>query len=317
METSKLFDLDAMQQLCQGPKRFADSITGSMLARSLEYVDPNVFTKRYPQLAFINSGFTVDNSGGYSTSVTSRRTEPQGEFKIANDDSDDKGIISMASDRSSISVLPMAAEAKWSDDDVETASIEGRNVVQEFIEATNKIYLTQVDKIGFLGVGGNKGLLNNSVFTAEAASAAIGTFTGLQMFDELAELIQDQLNDIKDTPEYSGTRAALPTHVYQALRSKHYNPTADAPKNVLKSLQDEFKDVVFYQTHHANNAGGSGVSHTVVYSVTRESAVMRIPVPLRYSEIVRNKFMFEQGYKFRIAGLDILEPLSGRIMTGL
>jgi hypothetical protein len=317
MEISKLFNLDAMKQLCQGQKHFADGATGSMLARSLEHVDPNIFTKRYPSLAFVNSGFDVDNSGGYSTNITSRRTEPQGEFKVAGDDAKDKGKISMSAERSTISVLPMAAEAAWTDDDVRTAEMEGRNIVQEFIEATNYIYLTQVDKIGFLGVGGNKGLLNNAAFNAEAAAGAIGGLTGAQMYDELAELISDQRDAVKDTPEYLSTRAALATHVYQKIRVTHYNPAADTPMTVLAALQKEFPEVLMYQTHHATNAGGTGVSHTVAYSVTRDSAVMRIPVPLQYSEIVRNKFVYEQGYKFRIAGLDILEPLSGRIMTGL
>jgi hypothetical protein len=46
--------------------------------------------------------------------------------------------------------------------------------------------------------------------------------------------------------------------------------------------------------------------------------VMRIPQPLTIGEIVRRgSFNHAVDYKYRIAGLDVLEDSAARILTGL
>ena len=65
MESFKRF-LDSGSQ-----KGFKDAAAGVVLDRYLTQVDPKIFEKLYPDLSFMNSGVTVDNTGGYARRIQS------------------------------------------------------------------------------------------------------------------------------------------------------------------------------------------------------------------------------------------------------
>jgi hypothetical protein len=312
------FDVANFAALAQSQHRFADSANGIVLARHLTAVDPNIFTVQYPDLAFVNAGIRVDNTGGAARVIQSLRVKDQGQFKVAGNAASDKGKISISSEESEIAVFTKEAEAKWSDTDIKQAELAGINLVQRFVEATNRIYMYEVDETGFLGVETNKGILNTAAFTATGAGGAIGTLTGKQMYDAISDIIANQHSAVKNTAAYMATHLAIPTHVWAAIVKTDYDTSASTPVTVLTRLRTNYPQINFFQTQHADNAGGTGVSHTVAFSNNSQGVVMRIPQPLRYGEIVKNKsFYYEQGFEYSIAGVDILEPSIGRILTGL
>lgn len=319
MKIGNLYNLDAVKAFKDSHLRpgFTDAYAGTVLARQLTAIDPQIFEKKYPELSFINSGIVADNSGGYVQRVQSLRKRGQGSFRTAGDLSGNKGKISLAAEDSSILVLERTAESDWSETEIKQAELQNINLPSDYITEHNKIYLREVDEIGYLGVGTHTGLLNYASFTSGAATGAIGTLTAQQMYDDISDLIISQWNAVNNTAEYKANRVDMPVYVLNTLNATMLN-TAAGSSTVLRALMDNFPGVSFQGTFRADDAGGAGVSHTVAYSNNSEAMKMRIPVPLTIGEIVkRGSFDYHVDSMYRVAGLDVLEDTAGYILTGL
>lgn len=322
MKIGNLYDLDSFERLDQTMKSsgFADAYAGSVLARNLTAVDPQIFEKKYPDLSFVNSGIVADNTGGYARRIQSLRKREQGGFSTAGDVSGNKGKISLAGEDSTILVVEREAESDWSDSEVKEAALQNINLVSDYVTAHNRIYMREIDLIGYLGIpdkAATTGLLNYAGFTSGAATGAIGTLTAQQMYDDIADLINSQWNSVNNTPEYMADNVDMPIYVLNVLMVTILN-TAAGPASVLNALKANFPGVNFRGTFRADDAGGAGVSHTVAYSTNGEAMKMRIPVPLTVGEIIKvGSFNFHMDSKYRIAGLDVLEDTAGYILTGL
>ena len=317
MKIGNLYDLESFKAFADSAKQkgFSDAYAGTILARSLTHVNATVFEKKYQELAFVNSGITADNTGGYAQQIQSKRLIELGGFTNSADDSANKGKISLAGEQSFLKVVQREASSDWSDTEIKQAAIEGVNLPSQYVATHNKIYMREVDEIGLLGVNGVNGLLNNSAFVSGAASGAIGTLTAQQMYDEVASVIVDQRNAVNNTPEYSCNKVVMPVTVMNTLQITMLN-TANGSSTVLKALRDNFPDVAFETSFRAASVGGS--SATVAYSTSSDAMIMRIPQALTIGEIVKKgSFDFHVDSKYRIAGLDVLEATSGRILTGL
>lgn len=322
MKIGNLYDLNSYKQFIDSAKKpgFCDAYAGTVLARNLTQVDPQIFEKKYPELSFVNSGITADNSGGYARRIQSLRKREQGGFSTAGDASGNKGKISLAGEDSTILVVERESHSEWSDSEVREAEQQNINLVSDYITAHNRIYLREVDLIGYLGIpdkSGSVGLLNYAGFTSGAATDAIGSLTAQQMYDDIADLIISQHNAVNNTPEYMANRVDMPVYVLNTLAVTILN-TANGSASVLNALKANFPGVEFRGTFRADDAGGAGVSHTVAYSNSNEAMKMRIPQPLTVGEIIKqSSFDYRVDSKYRIAGLDVLEDSAGYILTGL
>lgn len=321
MLIKNLYDLPALKRFVdsRNQRGFTDSYTGTILARNLTAIDPQIFEKKYPELSFVNSGITADNTGGYVQRIQSLRLRGQGGFKTSGDQSGNRGKISLAGEDNTILVIERSAESDWSDTEIEQAAISNINLPSRYIEEHNKIYLREVDYIGYLGVPdkGTKGLLNYTGWTSAAATGAIGTLTARQMYDDIAGLIVAQHNAVNNTPEYMATNVDMPIYALNTLAVTILDSAAGAA-SVLSALKSSFPGVQFRATFRADDAGGTGVSHTIAYSTNTEAMKMRIPQPLKIGEIIkRGSFDFHVDSKYRIAGLDVLEDTAAYILTGL
>lgn len=317
MKIGNLYNLDSYKSFLDSGKKpgFSDSYAGTVLARNLTAVDPRVFEKKYPELSFVNSGIEANNSGGYTQRIQSLRLLEQGSFKTAGDASGNKGKISLTAEDSFIKVVEREAESNWTDTNIKQAELQGINLVSDYITSHNKIYLREVDEIGYTGIGTQKGLLNFAGFTSTAASGAVETLTAQEMYDEIATLITSQHNGVYNTAEYMANRVDMPVTVYNKYASTMLN-TANGSSTVLKALQDNYPGITFTATFRAESVGGTSV--TVAYNNSSEAMVMRIPQPLTIGEIVkRGSFDFHVDSKYRIGGLDVLEGTAGRLLTGL
>ena len=317
MKIGNAYNLDSIQGFLDSGKvaGFSDSYAGNVLARNLTAVDPKIFEKKFPELAFVNSGVQADNSGGYARRIQSLRLQDLGGFSTAGDASGNKGKISLAGEDSFLKVIERESHSIWTDSEIQEAELQNINLPARYVQTHNKIYMREIDSIGFIGIDGNTGLLNNAGFTSGGAAGAIGTLTAIQMYDEISALINDQRTAVNNTPEYSANRVVMPVGVMNTLQVTILN-TAAGSSSVLKALQDNFPDVQFTSTERATLVGGT--SRTVAYSNSDEAMVMRIPQPLTIGEVIKTgSFDFKVDSKYRIAGLDVLESTSGRILTGL
>jgi hypothetical protein len=320
MKIGNLYDLKAFTRFMDSARRpgFADAYAGAVLARNLTAVDPKIFEKKYPELSFVTSGIVADNSGGYARRIQSLRKREQGGFKTSGDTSSEKGKISLAAEDSTLLVAERSAESDWTDSEIKESELQGLNLVSDYITAHNKTYLREIDEIGYIGIAdkaGTTGLLNYAGFTSGAAGGTIETRTAQEMYDEFATLITDQANAVNNTPEYKANRVDMPTAVLNLLAVTILN-TAAGPASVLSALKANFPGVEFRSTFRAESVGGT--SKVVAYSNSDEVMKMRIPLPLQIGEIIKlGSFDYHVDSKYRIAGLDVLENLGGRVLTGL
>ncbi|MBL1319585.1 MAG: DUF2184 domain-containing protein [Mariprofundaceae bacterium] len=322
MKIGNLYDLDSFKKFQDSSKQsgFKDAYSGSILARNLTAVDPQIFEKKYPELSFVNSGIAADNSGGYARIIQSLRKQELGGFSTAGDASGNKGKISMTGEESSLKVVERESHSIWTDSEVKEADLQNINLVSDYISAHNRIYLREVDQIGYLGVPdvpASTGLLNYAGFTSAAATGAVGGLTAQQMYDDIAGLITAQHNAVNNTPEYMAVKVDMPIYVLNTLTVTILN-TANGASSVLSALKANFAGVEFRGTFRADDAGGVGVSHTVAYSTNSEAMKMRIPTALTVGEIIKQgSFDYRVDSKYRIGGLDVLENTAGYILTGL
>jgi hypothetical protein len=322
MKIGQVYNLDQFKKFMDSAKApgFTDAYSGTVLARNLTAVDPKIFEKKYPDLSFMNSGIVADNTGGYARRIQSLRLQDLGGFKTAGDASGNKGKISLAGEDSFLAVVVRESHSIWSDDEIKEAELQNINLVSRYVEAHNKIYMRELDQIGYLGVPdktGSEGLLNYSGFNSGGATGAIAGLSAQQMYDDIAGLITDQWNAVNNTEGYKANRVDMPVYALNTLSVTILN-TANGSSSVLRALQDNFPGVVFSGTFRADDAGGAGVSHTVAYANSEDAMKMRIPVPLTIGEIIKqSSFDYRVDSKYRIAGLDILEDTAGRILTGL
>jgi len=320
MKIKNLYNLNSFEDFLKSGKKtgFTDAAAGVVLDRYLTQVDPKIFEKLYPELSFMNSGVTVDNSGGYARRIQSLRIVEQGEFTTSGDAASDKGKISLYGEDSYLKVSVREAFSIWSDDDVNEASLANVNLISKYIEATNKIYQREVDEAGFIGIPditSSTGLLNYASFTSSAASGLIATLTNQEMYDAVAGLITDQWGAVNNTPGYMADRVILPVTISNVLSTKILN-TASGFRTVMAALTENFPSITFSSTFRAESVSATSV--TVAFSTSDQVMKMRIPVPLTVGEIIKNgSFDYKCDSKYRIAGLDILEDTGGRILTGL
>lgn len=319
MKLGQIYNMGAMSRFCDAQSHtFADSESGTILARQLTAVNPKIFEKKFPELAFLNAGIQADNTGGYASRIQSLRLQEQGGFKTAGDASGNRGKISLAGEDSVLKVIERQAESTWTDTEVKQSDLGGVNLPMKYIQFHNKIYMRELDEIGLVGMpsdGIAEGLLNYSGFVSSSAAGAIGGLSAQQMYDAYASLITDQRNAVNNTSEYSATKIMTPVYAINTLAKTMLN-TANGSSSVLRALQDNFPGVEFNGTFRADDVGGA--SSTVAYSNNEDVMAMRVPVPLTIGEIIKvGSFDHKVDSKYRIAGLDVLEDTGGRILTGL
>jgi len=315
MTLGQIYNIESFKRFTDSGKAFKDSAMGAVLERNLTAINPKILEKKYAELSFLNSGVKADNTGGYARKIQSLRVEDYGDFADSSDIGSGKGRISLSAEDTFISVFPKQAHSIWTDDEIKEAQMGNINLPQRYIMTHKKAYSQKIDEIGYLGHNGQEGLLNTSLFTTTSASDSIDNLSGEDMYEEIATLITEQLNDVNNTPEYSADTVVMPIYVMNKLQGTIYKAEAGSA-TVLKALKDNFPFVKFVTTFRAKDVDGT--SKVVAYSTSEDAMVMRIPQKLTIGQIVKQaSFEYRVDSKFRIAGLDILEKSSGRVLTGL
>lgn len=319
MKLKNIINLDSLQSFCDSaksaPQNFADT-PGTILARHLTHVDPTIFERKYPELAFFAAGLEADNTGGYSSEIQSLRVDEKGGFETAGNKSGNRGRITLAGQDSKLSVIEREAESGWTDTEIKQAELGNINLPQRYLASHNAIYMRELDEIGLVGKDSiAEGLLNHSSFVSGSAAGAILTLTPSQMYDEIATLITDQHDGVNNTPEYMATRVLMPTDVMNVLKTTILN-SAGSSMSVMSALKANFPETMFFASFRAKDVGGA--SATVAYNNSQDVMKFRVPVPLTIGEIIKKgSFNYKVDSMYRVAGLDVLEPAGGRILTGL
>lgn len=308
--------------------KFIDS-NGLVLSENLTKTDPRLIEKKYPENTFMNSGISIDNSGGDASRIESLRIEGQGDFVVGGDRSDNNAKISLTAENSLLSVKDIYAYSDWTKKQVRKAQLQNINFTSQVISKHQAKYMRKLDAIGLVGlevtdnVTGAKGLLNSGDFTATAAANTIENLVSTSPqdgYNAISDLIIAQRTAVAGTPEYIANKVIMPYRVYTVLERTILD-TAAGSSTILTALKANYPDVQFLYTYRADTIANNGqlaASATVAFNTGADSMIYRIPNPLEVSEIIQTGgFTFEVESTASVAGLDVLEPATGRILTGL
>ena len=299
---------------------FVDNLGGGIVApESLVHIDPVIYEKKYPSLALLNAGISIDNSGGYSTTIRSLRVAGEGAFTYSAEKSSDKGVVKLAGEDNLIKVFERGTKAYWSDSELKEAALGGVNLAQRYMSEVLRIYQYDVDEIGMIGTAAQAGLLTNDDYSTTAASDTVDALDAMALYQEMADFVVEQWNAVNNTPEYMAKVVIVPVDLQnKAMSALLPSATGGAVKSttmktVWAALQDNFPTVQWMAS-----AKCSAQRKAVAFSNDMQALRLRIPVPLQVGELVKiSSFDYQTDYKYRIGGIDVLEKESGHILTGL
>jgi hypothetical protein len=318
-QVKRLYGVQSFDSAAQYAKKNFKDAGGIILARNLEHVSAEIFTQEFAGLTFLNQGITVNNEGGYATSIRKLKLRTEGGFRESGSNTNTTGKITLSGEDDSISVFTMEAESDWSEIELKQAELENINLPSRYFEGHAELYNRKIDDLGYLGQvrtdGSQKSLgLLNFGFTATAAAATAIASTGAELYDEVAELITSQWAGVLNVDTYKADRVLFPSTVYNTVSTKILN-TAGSEMSVLSALRANFPDITFGLTTKAENVGGGSV--TVAFSSNRRALQFRLPVPLNVSSVHQRGFKYYVESYFGVAGLDVIETTAARILTGL
>lgn len=300
------------------PQNVAQSDTGILLQRHLTHVNPKVLEKKFPDLVFDKLKLEVDNSGGYTQRIQSLRIVVQGSF---SDPGSSSGKVTIGVEDTTLPVKKRETLIKWDKDGVEEAKIGNYNVVDRSMAGVVKVYNQEIDTAVVIGINslGMKGLANNTHYETDATNSTnFEALSAIQMYELVSDSISRQHNLVNASIEegtnqdttsvYAANICLSPTTVFNLMATTRYNEFTDG--TVLRVLRKNFPNVLFLQSPKITN-------DMVIFSNSADSLALRIPVPMEFSPIFNQYFEFSTKAKYRLGGLDILEPSSGLIVTNL
>jgi len=303
--------MDSFKKAVDASKTF-DGAAGILLPRQLEHISTTIYQQKFAELSFLSmSGITVNNEGGTAEFITKLKRGINGDFATAGNSTNTDGKISLQTESDTIPVIMKKAESDWTEIELEQAQTANQNLVGDFIGAHNERYNQQIDGTGFVGTDSIKGLLNNSNFASGASANTFDNLTGLEQYSEIKDLINAQWAAVQLDPVFSADKIAIAPITYSIINSTYIDTTGGVG-TVREAIERNF-NVKFVITFRAADVGSEAVM--VAYSSDVRAMVMRIPTPLRVSNIYQKGFSSYLESLFRIGGLDVIESLSGQILT--
>lgn len=308
-----LYDIGSFVNAAEAAKTF-DGAAGLLLPRQLEHISTTIHKQHFAELSLLTqSGITVNNEGGTAEFITKLKQSIIGDFATAGDSTNTNGKISLKMQSDTIPVIMKKAESDWTQVQLEQAQSANTNLVSDLIGAHNTKYNQLIDKTGYVGTGSMKGLLNWSGFTTGAAGGVFSGLTGIQQYTEIKNLINAQRAGVSDDPVFGADKVAISTTTNNLISSTYVDTTGGIG-TVKEAIERNF-NVKFAVTFRAASVGGT--DRLVAYSSDARAMVMRIPMQLRVSNIYQKGFSSYVESMFRVAGLDVIENASGRILTGV
>src|SRR6056297_224902 len=257
-----IYDTKSFQDAAEIAKGFKDA-GGIILARNLEYVSPEIFTQEFAGLTFLNQGVTVNNEGGYSTSIRKLKLRTEGDFRLAGTNTNGTGRITLAGEDDTIPVFSLEAESSWSEIELKQAELENINLPSRFFEGHSELYNRHIDELGYTGQVDSDGTqrtlgLLNYGWDSDAAADVATALTGEELYTEIADLITAQWANVLNVETYKADRVVMPSDVFNTCTTKSLN-AAGSEMSVLRALQSNFPGVQFGATTKADSVDGSSV----------------------------------------------------------
>lgn len=315
----KTFNLQSFEDRAAEARQFTDA-GGVILARNLEHISPEIFTQEYPGMMFLTRGIEVNNEGGYADAVKKIKLQIDGDFASSGNKTNGTGKITLSGQDDVITTFTIEGNSDWSEVELKKAEIGNVNLPSRFMDAHFERYNQTLDNLGYKGRYNSAGalitpgLLTYTGFDSDNAAAAASTLTGVELYQEIADLINRQWANVFNSETYKASNVDMPIGVYNQAMTQILN-SAGSEMSVLKALQVNFPTVNFGATFQAGDAGAGSV--TVAYTTNRRALQFRVPVPLQLSSVDQRGFKYYIESFASLAGLDVIEDGAAAYLKGL
>ncbi len=315
----KTFNLQSFEDRAAEAKQFTDA-GGVILARNLEHISPEIFTQEYPGMMFLTRGIEVNNEGGYADAVKKIKLQIDGDFASSGNKTNGTGKITLSGQDDVITTFTIEGNSDWSEVELKKAEMGNVNLPSRFMDAHFERYNQTLDNLGYKGRYNSAGalitpgLLTYTGFDSDNAAAAASTLTGVELYQEIADLINRQWANVFNSETYKATNVDMPIGVYNQAMTQILN-SAGSEMSVLKALQVNFPTINFGATFQAGDAGAGSV--TVAYTTNRRALQFRVPVPLQLSSVDQRGFKYYIESFASLAGLDVIEDGAAAYLKGL
>jgi hypothetical protein len=302
---------------------------GMYLEQQLTYIIKKVAMRKYPNTPSL-SIFSVNNEGALEKILLKRIRSSSGEHlrEHENKSNPNKGVITVAYDATGMKIEDFEASSFYKEMDLLRSAMFGDALDAAVMEAHDRSYKTKIDSIAMLGMQTDAGtqlvygLLNrtdvNSNLTANV-TAAFSTATGVQMYNDIAALVAAQQGAVGGNQEMWVNCLVTSPFVLSKLYTTVYAATATTWMTVANMIETNLgiTKANMYATNHAIGLDAVGTKDRLcLFNNSADFMELHIPQPLKYSEILKQKFSYTFDSMFRPAGLNIIEQLTFAYLKG-
>lgn len=289
------------------------------------HIEQQVNETVYPDIQYPNL-IPVDTSAHpFAQTVTYYSSDKFGEAKWINGNAGDIPLAgtSLAKHETSVYTAGIGYGFGW--EEVEQASLLGRNLRNDDAMAARRAYEEMVDRVALYGdtEKGFEGLTNNSAVTAD--SALNGSWDGgTTTEDQILADVNEALLDVSSTTLYSSMADTL-LLPFAKLNTMATTRLGDTTMTVLQFLRENNtytamtgQPLAIFGVRGLETAGAGSSNRMIAYRRDPQVIKMHIPMPHRFlAPFVKTPLYTEIPGVFRIGGVDIRRPKEVRYKDGI
>ena len=305
IEVNKLLDMNSIVELNKFDAKLHDGINtnGAISGEALKVMAGEVFEYFPDDVTWQDIGFTISNVGGYANFVTSIKRATYGGYEKQGNKSKTKGIIGVIGNQTSIPIFGYDAISTFTEVDIKQAQLEKRNIRTELYQAHGEAYFAKIDEMVYDSIG-------TLGFEEVPSGGDWDTKTDDEISNELRNFIIGQISDVNNIQR--GDTLILPKSKYLRIVFSDYKSFSE--RSILEKVRDSLRSIgITFKAVGTNKL----TKDAVFLNTSRANALLRIPLPLRFSREHQQGFQYSFMGMFRVGGLDISSPKIGRILKDI
>lgn len=293
--------------------QFNDAAALSFVVSQATYIEREVFSIPYPEIAYAQM-IPVDTSAGeYSASVTFFTQDIVGKAKFMNSTADDFPLANIVRSKFEQSILDAGIGYEFSLSEIGQAQMMGRGLPTEGAMAARLAYEQLVDAVALAGDSGIEGLYATTGITSTAAAAAWAGATAAQILADVNGIIS-RIVAATGGIHWPNT-LVLPLAQFSLIAGKQIDPTNQTTildfirRSNAYTAKTGQELMIFSDVRLSNKA--------VCYKRDPQVLKMHIPMPLRFMPPQLINLQVRVPGMFRFAPLSIRQPKAIQYISGM
>lgn len=303
--------------------KFTDSdvtLAGNYLEVQLTHVIPRVLKREFPDKPAL-SLFSVSNEGTLAQTLVRRMKSFSGGHTREHDNKSNpnKGNITVAYDATAQLIETFEATSSYKELDLLRAARMNDPLDASLFEAHDESYKTLIDRAAFTGIvdeAGNylsEGLLTRTDYDTDLSVSATGVFsglTGVQMYNDIKGLWAKMVGKTGGVQSLRPDTLVTSPAVLSLIESTTYGTGGASDfqnyKTVGQMIRETLGITEIRATNRASLLDGTGTTDRLcLFNRQPDNMTLYVPMPLTFSEVLKQKFNYTFDSMCRVAGLAI------------